>query len=201
MAERSDPGQPDRLVVGMHVGSRDELMQVGNESGVAVHRLDLEGRVDRERAENASGELGVVYVPPLPQIEVRRAHREQHEGRPVRPLGRGYLVLVELVAVRQGEDLVLDDERGAVWPVEHEIHVTSLALYEPTRVRAGRGERPERRIGRVRKLVEEPTDEIGVEQLALAVHEPPERIRFDAAGDVFGVLSHDESGVTGAESR
>lgn len=122
-------------------------MQVGNERGVAAHRLDLVGRVGGERVEDPTREVGVTQIPPLPQVEVRRADGEQHEGRRVRPLRRGRLVLVELVAVGQGEDLVLDDERRAIRPMEDEIHVASLALDEPTIIRASRGERSERRVG------------------------------------------------------
>jgi hypothetical protein len=97
---------------------------------------------------------------------------------------------VELVAFRQREDFVLNHQRGAVWPVEYQIHIPPLSLDEATRVGTRRGQRTERSIGGFREQVEVPADEVGVEELALSVHQSPARIRFDASSGITEIASH-----------
>ena len=100
----------------------------------------------------------------------------------------GRFVLLQLIAVRKREDLVLDHQGRSIRPVKDEVHVAVLAIDPPSGIHPQEGQRSEGGIGRLGQHVEEPSDEVAVEQLSLAIHESPERVALDAPGDLSEVV-------------
>src|SRR5450759_1352822 len=74
--------------------------------------------------------------------------------------------------------------------MEDEVHVAPLAIDPAAGIRPREGEGPEGGIGCLGQHVEEPSDKVAVEQLALAIHEPTEWVALDAASDLFEVVRH-----------
>src|SRR5450759_2234214 len=108
----------------------------------------------------------------------------------MRPRGSRRSVLLKLVAMGKREDLVLDHQGRTIRPVEDEVHVAALAIDPASGIRSRKSEGTEGGIRGLGQHVEEPADEVAVEQLARAVHEAAEWVALDAASDLFEVVRH-----------
>ncbi|MAU83690.1 MAG: hypothetical protein CME34_17835 [Gordonia sp.] len=96
-------------------------------------------------------------------------------GRPLPPRGLG-AVGIELILVGKGEDLVLDDERSCARPPHDQVEVLLFPVHPAHARVAVTGKVAEYGVGEVGDLIEEPGEEVAVEQLPLAVHDAGERL-------------------------